>query len=147
MIGNRYEVMVRPSIKDLSVDSNRPNFSFRTEEVSKPDSHSELNPDRRPNDTHMERVPRPDDNKLHRLVARLAKTTKLTLLGIDLIIERHSRRHYVIDLNYFPGYEDVRDVADSLYTHVAKQLVGRKPLPFDPPSVAFSTASEKTENE
>lgn len=44
------------------------------------------------------------------LVDRVRDRFKLTLFGVDLIIEEHSSKCHAIDINYFPGFDGVSDL-------------------------------------
>lgn len=45
----------------------------------------------------------PDTRKLERLSLGIQQKLGLTLFGIDVIIENHTGRYAVIDINAFPG--------------------------------------------
>lgn len=41
------------------------------------------------------------------LIQRVWTETHLSIYGVDVIIEDGTNKHYIIDVNYFPGYMDV----------------------------------------
>jgi D-alanine-D-alanine ligase-like ATP-grasp enzyme len=43
----------------------------------------------------------------------LTKTLKLTLFGLDVIINNKTGNYYLIDINYFPGYKNFPDLGNN----------------------------------
>lgn len=52
----------------------------------------------------------------------LQKELHLTLFGWDLIIEEVTRTPYIIDVNYFPGYDEVNDFLPLIHRAISKKL-------------------------
>lgn len=103
--GNRHYIVKRPSIKNFySTDAkDRKTIFFSSHDVSKPDSGSYLSEldeyDSEPN------VSAPDESLVLKLVRKLRPKLNLTMFGVDIIVEKGTGHHVVIDINYFPGYE------------------------------------------
>lgn len=103
--GNKHYIVKRPSIKNFySTDAkDRKTIFFSSHDVSKPDSGSYLSEldeyDSEPN------VSAPDESLVLKLVRKLRPKLNLTMFGVDIIVEKGTGHHVVIDINYFPGYE------------------------------------------
>ncbi|EDO36566.1 predicted protein [Nematostella vectensis] len=101
---HKYCTVVRPSIKNFyrNLDLKKTIF-FNSHDVSKSDSDSHLSVlDKFDEDED----PTPTDNILvGKLVKRLRDKLNLTMFGIDIVVEKGTKNHVVIDINYFPGYE------------------------------------------
>ncbi|RMX48851.1 hypothetical protein pdam_00024124 [Pocillopora damicornis] len=77
---------------------------FSSHDVSKPDSGSylsELDND----DSDSTNSIGLDENLVLKLVRKLQPKLNLTMFGIDIVVEKGTGHHVVIDINYFPGYE------------------------------------------
>lgn len=65
---------------------------------------------------------------ISKLTSRLSDEIELTMYGIDVIVCTSTLKHYIIDVNVFPGYDGVHDYLDTLSDHVVgriQQQVGR----------------------
>ncbi len=122
VIGDRVEISPRPSLRNLRTDSERKAITFHSHQISKPKSKTNLHPNKE------KPLKTPNPQKVKAVARRLAQITNLTLIGMDLILERGTGRHFLIDINYFPGYDEVSQVAESLFAHV-KMNLQKCPLP------------------
>lgn len=59
----------------------------------------------------------PIQQEIREFTGRLQKELGLELFGWDLILEEHSGKPFIIDVNYFPGYDDVD------FLHLLKTLL------------------------
>ena len=100
-IGRDIFICRRPSVKNF-YPSTYPEemINFKTSQVSKSSSKSDLN-------GIMGEQISLDDKVVRKLVAEFAKQTKMTFFGIDLIVCSQSGRYFIIDVNHFPGYNDL----------------------------------------
>ncbi|XP_028396256.1 inositol-tetrakisphosphate 1-kinase-like [Dendronephthya gigantea] len=117
VIGNKHYISERPSIKNLQAGDFQTIF-FHSHDVSKPNSSSFLNQLEKP---ILKQSP-PDEKVVKKLVDILKRRMRLTLFGVDVIVERKSRRIGVIDINYFPGYEGVDSAIEDLFQHTVEVL-------------------------
>ena len=81
--------------------SDHKTIFFHSHDISKADSTSSLtilDPSDR-----MVLTPCPDAAKVQRIVSTLRKELKMSLFGIDVVIENGSGRYGIIDINAFPG--------------------------------------------
>lgn len=56
------------------------------------------------------------------IIAELSKELGLSLLGVDLVYDIHSKYYYIVDINYFPGYKGVAKPYESLLQHICNQV-------------------------
>lgn len=47
----------------------------------------------------------------------LGEELKLSIVGLDLIKETGTDIHYLIDINYFPGFKGFKDLRSVLHSH------------------------------
>lgn len=119
VIRDKYYVVERPSLKNflsggksslsiscvmqvftISFSIDFPSIHFDAHSISKPDATSsltELDADDDVEDTT------PSPEILQAIFEDFKQRLKLTLFGIDIIVEKGSRRHAIIDMNVFPG--------------------------------------------
>jgi hypothetical protein len=121
IIGSKYYIIQRPSIKNFYADSNQLNIFFNSSDVSKSYSSSELN---KLDESELDEHPLidPDPKKLDNLVSCIQKKFGLDLLGIDVIIENDTGRYAVIDINAFPGFDGVDEFFPALLELITNKL-------------------------
>jgi inositol-1,3,4-trisphosphate 5/6-kinase/inositol-tetrakisphosphate 1-kinase len=118
-MGDKQFIVERPSIRNFTAGDYDTIF-FNSNDVSKPYASSFL--------TKMEEcdleqpVHEADNNKLKMITSRLQQTFKLDLFGVDVIIENVTGRYAIIDINTFPGYEDVPDFFEHLLHFLQQKL-------------------------
>lgn len=104
--GSNHYIVERPSIKNFyktTAAKDRKTIFFSSHDVSKPDSGSylsELDEDD-DNDSSIAL----DVNLVLKLVRKLRPKLNLSMFGIDVVVEKGTGHHVVVDINYFPGYE------------------------------------------
>ena len=111
-VGMKYYICKRPSIRDLTAGSFA-TVHFNSSDISKRGKSSPLHKDIS-NYNSMDDVINNDSSLLDRdivmeLLMRLRDQFEFTLLGIDIIVDTESSDYGIIDINYFPGYDGVRD--------------------------------------
>lgn len=104
--GDKHYIVERPSIKNFykTTTKEMKTIFFSSHDVSKPDSGSylsELDND----DSDSKSSTGLDENLVLKLVRKLQPKLNLTMFGIDIVVEKGTGHHVVIDINYFPGYE------------------------------------------
>ncbi|KFO21381.1 Inositol-tetrakisphosphate 1-kinase [Fukomys damarensis] len=104
VVGESYTVVQRPSLKNFSAGtSDRESIFFNSHNVSKPESSSVL--------TELDRIEgvfeRPSDEVIRELSRALRQALGVSLFGIDVIINNQTGQHAVIDINAFPGRQEV----------------------------------------
>lgn len=106
VVGQQYYIVERPSIKNLNAGDFVTEF-FNSNDVSKPNASSTLTQVKE-SDLVLPLI-LPDLEKLEMLADNVQKRFNLDLIGIDVIIENRTGRYAIIDINTFPGFEDVPD--------------------------------------
>lgn len=103
--GNNHYIVERPSIKNFYMKDvkDQKTIFFSSHDVSKPDSGSYLS--ELDEDDKDDSVTTPDEDLVLKLVQKLQPKLNLAMFGIDIIVEKGTGHHVVIDINYFPGYE------------------------------------------
>ncbi len=108
--------MQRNSIRNLDNHSSQETISFHSSEVSSSQAdHILLSTDRTVSITF-------DHDKVNKIAQIIQNLFQLNLVGIDIIIDRNTGDYAVIDVNYFPGYENIADFSKELF-HLCQHLL------------------------
>ncbi|XP_044006485.1 inositol-tetrakisphosphate 1-kinase-like isoform X2 [Aphidius gifuensis] len=104
IVGNNFHVIKRPSLKNFYQKDCEllSTIFFCSHDVSKSHSKSEwsvLSDD----DKHL--TIEPDLNVLQSIVSDITKIFNLILIGVDVVVENHTGKYAIIDVNAFPGYD------------------------------------------
>ncbi|KAK7882796.1 hypothetical protein WMY93_028970 [Mugilogobius chulae] len=119
VIGDKHFCVERPSLKNFpSGPCDRKTIFFNSQQVSKPESSSDLNA----LDEKMPLLPTPSSEAMSALVKELRAQLNMALFGVDVIVNIHTHTMTVIDLNIFPGYEGVPHFFSSLLEHIKTLL-------------------------
>ncbi|XP_031574662.1 inositol-tetrakisphosphate 1-kinase-like [Actinia tenebrosa] len=101
---NHYHTVDRPSIKNFyKKKDNQPTIFFNSHDVSKAESSSHLSQLDEIDNTG--KATPTDEVVVAKIVNKLQNELGLSMFGIDIVIEKGTSNHVVIDINYFPGYE------------------------------------------
>jgi len=103
VIGNKHFTTKRPSIRDLDLSAEhdaRQSITFDSALVSKATSASPLNIEGAVSAVTAV----PNEGLLCSLLDEMRARFGLSLFGVDVVIENGSEDLYVVDVNYFPGY-------------------------------------------
>lgn len=90
----------KTKLVNLFLSTDQSTIFFDSHNVSKSDSSSQLSVLDPEDQTH---VPQLDINKLETIVKVLREEFNLTLFGVDIVVENHTGRHAIIDINVYPG--------------------------------------------
>ncbi|CAG9788044.1 unnamed protein product [Diatraea saccharalis] len=107
LIGNRYHICERPSLKNFNASENLAPIFYSTGEVCKADSQSTLSI-LDPHDIADVRMTLNED-KIRSIIRVLRKEIGLVLAGFDVVIDNVTGDHAVIDINVFPSYDNFPD--------------------------------------
>ncbi|XP_055519572.1 inositol-tetrakisphosphate 1-kinase-like [Leucoraja erinacea] len=119
VVGHSHFVVKRPSLKNFSIGkSDRQTIFFNSHEVSKPESCSHLTE----RDEWGEQSSGPSDGIIQSISRCLQVSLGLSLFGVDVIINSKTGKLAIIDINAFPGYEDVPEFFEALLDHVETLL-------------------------
>ncbi|XP_055519576.1 inositol-tetrakisphosphate 1-kinase-like [Leucoraja erinacea] len=120
VVGHSHFVVKRPSLKNFSIGkSDRQTIFFNSHEVSKPESCSHLTE----RDEWGEQSSGPSDRIIQSIIRCLQVSLGLSLFGVDVIIDSKTGKLAIIDINAFPGYEDVPEFFEALLDHVETLLL------------------------
>ncbi|KAK2568859.1 Inositol-tetrakisphosphate 1-kinase [Acropora cervicornis] len=91
--GNNHYIVERPSIKNFYMKDvkDQKTIFFSSHDLDEDDKDDS--------------VTTPDEDLVLKLVQKLQPKLNLAMFGIDIIVEKGTGHHVVIDINYFPGYE------------------------------------------
>ena len=105
VIGCRVFIVRRPSIRNFNPD-NYPTsaIEFHTSDVSKANSSSNLIGEMTDDKSVLD-----DDNDdvIKKIASVFVDHLKLSFFGIDVIIDTETQQWIIIDVNHFPGFEDL----------------------------------------
>ena len=126
VIGDRYHICQRPSIKDMNEsgleDSSSKTINFDSFRISKTgqsfclDLHSS-DPNKQ-EWTSSDKSPNLLDSKIvEGIISRMQKVSGLLMYGFDILVEKDSKNYALIDVNQFPSYKGIND------SHFANDIV------------------------
>lgn len=103
LIGNRYHICKRPSLKNFYASEELEPIFYSTGEVCKADSQSTLSildPHDKADVTMSI-----NEDVIKTIIRVLRKEIGLLLAGFDVVIDNQTGHHAVIDINVFPSYD------------------------------------------
>ncbi|XP_034947662.1 inositol-tetrakisphosphate 1-kinase-like [Chelonus insularis] len=124
IVGNYFHVVERPSLKNFypkDCESSETLF-FSSHDISKSGSKSQWSIISKEDEGLSVK---PNQEIFKRLVKKIIKVFGLILVGFDVVIENHTKRYGIIDVNVFPGY----DGYPHFFTHlidVIKILISKR---------------------
>jgi len=123
VIGDKYHMVERPSLRNFAKDcyKDHQTIFFHSHDISSGESlRSEL--------TTLdvnESTPKSSVNNsiINNLIKQLSVEIKMTMYGIDVIVCPQTQKHYVIDVNVFPGYDGVKNYLEILSENIFQRAV------------------------
>lgn len=121
VIADKYHIVERPSLKNFAQDiwSENQTIHFDSHDISSGgvtrSKLTTLGPD------DVQACPL-DTTLIKKLTKQLSEEIQLTMFGMDIIVCPATQKHYVIDVNVFPGYDGVEDYLDTLTNHVVNKI-------------------------
>ena len=117
-VGTKFYLCKRPSIKDL-FPGNYPTIHFHSGNISKRGKQSPLHSSGSGETNVVNNDPTLlEEDVVNELLQRLNKEFEFTLLGIDVIIDKDTGNYGIIDINYFPGYDGVKELFQKDLVHL-----------------------------
>ncbi|XP_039757080.1 inositol-tetrakisphosphate 1-kinase-like [Pararge aegeria] len=129
VVGNRYHICERPSLKNFYASDDLEPIYYRTGEVCKADSQSTLSI-LDPHDKAEIKMTLNED-KIRSIIRVLRKKIGLILLGFDVVIDNTTGNHAVIDINVFPSYDNFPNFFEHLLQCINESLVKYNSDNFD----------------
>lgn len=124
VVGDKFHVVERPSLKNFypkdCITSNT--IFFNSFDISKSGAKSKWSII---SDEDKNLSVKPNFDIFERIVKNVAKSFGLILLGIDVVIENHTQKYAIIDVNVFPGYDGYPDFFEHLIDCI-KNLIDLK---------------------
>lgn len=104
IVGKYFHVVERPSLRNFyPIDCEQlSTLFFSSHDISKSGSKSQWSVISK--EDKALRI-EPNHEIIQHIVAKVTKIFGLTLLGIDVVIENHTGKYAIIDVNVFPGYD------------------------------------------
>ncbi|KAJ8919569.1 hypothetical protein NQ315_002191 [Exocentrus adspersus] len=119
IVGKRHCFVERPSLKNFHACESETIY-FDSSDVSKADSKSRLSV-LDPDDVTNEKV-QPNKKTLEVIANTLRKAFGMELLGVDVVIERNTKKYAIIDVNAYPGYDGFPNFFDALLECISKKI-------------------------
>ncbi|XP_018394148.1 PREDICTED: inositol-tetrakisphosphate 1-kinase-like isoform X1 [Cyphomyrmex costatus] len=125
VVGDRFHVVERPSFKNFyEEDCNLlSTIFFNSHDISKSCSRSKWSI------LSEEDIPltvKPNYQIFETIVKNIREIFGLILVGIDVVIENHTGKYAIIDVNVFPGYDGYPNFFQHLIDSIKKLLVERE---------------------
>ncbi|XP_012264305.1 inositol-tetrakisphosphate 1-kinase-like [Athalia rosae] len=103
VVADKFHVVERPSLKNFyPKDCLTSKTIFFNSDISKSGSRSKWSII---SDNDKNLTVKPNFETFERIVKSTAKAFGLILIGIDVVIENHTQKYAIIDVNVFPGYD------------------------------------------
>lgn len=133
VVGEHFHVVERPSFKNFyQEDCNLlSTIFFDSHDISKSGSKSKWSI------LSEEDIPltvSPDYQIFETIVKSIKEIFGLTLVGIDVVIENHTGKYAIIDVNVFPGYDGYPNFFEHLIASIRKLLVEQRACRQSPKS-------------
>ncbi|CAC5366030.1 ITPK1 [Mytilus coruscus] len=132
IVGDKQFIVEKPSVKNLSPKSQA-TIKFDASKLNRSNSLTEWVQDK----TRFT----PDNDRIKEICFIIQRQVKMDLFGIDVIIDCDNGRHAVIDINAFPGYEDVDNFGEVLCNHLINLMSCVETVSDD--AVQYSDAEKK----
>ncbi|KAL4711163.1 hypothetical protein ACJJTC_009534 [Scirpophaga incertulas] len=123
LIGNRYHICERPSLKNFYPSDDYAPIFYSTGEVCKADSQSTLSI-LDPHDKAEIKMSL-NEGKIKNIIRVLRRDIGLLLTGFDVVIDNATGNHAVIDINVFPSYDHFPDFFEHLLESI-EEIVDKK---------------------
>ncbi|CAB3244309.1 unnamed protein product [Arctia plantaginis] len=123
LIGDRYHISERPSLKNFYASEDLEPIFYSTGEVCKADSQSTLSildPHDKADITMTL-----NEDKIRTVIRALRKKIRLLLAGFDVVIDNITGSHAVIDINVYPGYDSFPNFFEHFLDSI-DEVVSRK---------------------
>lgn len=122
IVGNNFHVAERPSLKNFYANDceSLDTLFFSSHDISKSGSNSEWSVISAEDEAL--RV-QPNFEIIESIVVKVTKIFGLVLVGVDVVIENHTGKYAIIDVNVFPGYDGYPQFFKHLVDSVKRLLI------------------------
>lgn len=121
VVGDHFCIVERPSLKNFyPKDCKLMNIVFfSSHDISKSGSNSKWSII---SEQEQNFTVKPKYEIFERIVKKIEKIFGLILVGIDVVLENHTGKYAIIDVNAFPGYDGDPNFFHHLVSSIKKQL-------------------------
>lgn len=125
VVGDHFHVVERPSFKNFyQEDCNLlSTIFFNSHDISKSGSRSKWSV---LSEQDIPLTAKPNYQIFETIVKSVQKIFGLILVGIDVVIENHTEKYAIIDVNVFPGYDGYPNFFEHLTDSIKKLLIERR---------------------
>lgn len=125
VVGDHFHVVERPSFKNFyQEDCNLlSTIFFNSHDISKSGSRSKWSV---LSEQDIPLTAKPNYEIFETIVKSVQKIFGLVLVGIDVVIENHTEKYAIIDVNVFPGYDGYPNFFEHLTDSIKKLLMERR---------------------
>lgn len=125
VVGERFRVVERPSLKNFYQEdcNSLSTIFFDSHDISKSWSKSKWSI------LSEEDIPltvKPNHQIFEMIVKNIQEIFGLVLVGIDVVIENHTGKYAIIDVNVFPGYDGYPNFFEHLIDSIRKLLLEQR---------------------
>jgi inositol-1,3,4-trisphosphate 5/6-kinase/inositol-tetrakisphosphate 1-kinase len=113
VIGDKVFVGVRPSLPNIDLSTKKLDYEYFGRISSAEDDSCQANS-------------APSQVLVEKACQELRKRLGLSLFGVDIITKTDSNEHFVIDVNYFPTYAGVPNVAENFSSFIESAILDAK---------------------
>ncbi|XP_053608592.1 inositol-tetrakisphosphate 1-kinase-like [Plodia interpunctella] len=124
LIGKRYHICKRPSLKNFHASEDLEPIFYSTGEVCKADSQSTLSI-LDPHDKADIRMTL-NEEKIKHVIRVLRKEIGLLLAGFDIVLDNKTGNHAVIDINVYPSYDNFPNFFEHLLDSIDETVSRNK---------------------
>lgn len=125
IVGEHFHVVERPSLKNFYEEDCAAlnTIFFSSHDISKSGSRSKWSI------LSEENIPltiKPKHEILEKIVKKVTELFGLLLVGVDVVIENHTGKYAIIDVNVFPGYDSYPNFFEQLIGYIKKLSVEQR---------------------
>jgi len=145
VIGDKYHMVERPSLRNFAMSrwKDHQTIFFNSHDISSGDSLrsklTTLDEDEKVKISHSV----VNNSIIRRLIKQLSSEIQMTMYGIDIIVCPKTQKHYVIDVNVFPGYDGVDEYLEILVKNIADRKAAQS---NEPQQLQFNGTLKNTLN-
>ena len=124
IVEDNFHIVERPSIKNFyQRDCDLLNtIFFNSNDISKSGSNSKLSII---SEEEANLCTKPKYEIFEKIVKEIVNIFGLVLVGVDVVIENHTEKYAIIDVNVFPGYDGYPHFFEHLVESIKKRLRGK----------------------
>lgn len=124
IVDDHFYVVERPSLKNFyQRDCAFDTIFFSSHDISKSGSNSKWSIISE-EDAHLGAKPKYEI--LEKIVKQIVTIFGLILVGVDVVIENHTEKYAIIDVNVFPGYDGYPHFFEHLVDSIKKRIKTKK---------------------